>query len=141
MASLSATENASSIEGTAIAFGAPKDVEYDLSRADVIVSLDCDFLGGESTLGAFAATGGTASARARTVAKRDTRMSRIYTADSQMSPDRRPVGSPAERARRRCGAVAIALAEAVLNHPNLRGQMRTAGRAFVRQLSRRVRRP
>lgn len=124
----SATENASSIEGTAIAFGAPKDVEYDLSRADVIVSLDCDFLGGESTLEGLRGYGRN---RIREGANgreaRDTRMSRIYTADSQMSL----TGGQSDHRLNvhvdAVGAVAIALAEAVLNHPNLRGQMRTAG--------------
>ena len=82
----SAMDDGASIEGTQIAFGAAKQVEYVLQKADVIVSLDCDFLGGESTLEGLRGYGrnrireGAGGREAR-----DTQMSRIYTADSQMS--------------------------------------------------------
>ncbi|MFG0293206.1 MAG: TAT-variant-translocated molybdopterin oxidoreductase [Phycisphaerales bacterium JB050] len=123
----SAMDNAASIEGTQIAFGAPKQVEYVLSKADVIVSLDCDFLGGESTLEGLRGYGrnrireGAGGREAR-----DTKMSRIYSADSQMSL----TGGQSDHRLNvhvdAVGAVAIALAEAVLNHEGLRGAMRSA---------------
>jgi molybdopterin-containing oxidoreductase family iron-sulfur binding subunit len=124
----SAMDDAASIEGTEIAFGAAKHVEYELSRADVVVSLDCDLLGVESTLEGLRGYGRN---RIREGAgpreARDTKMSRIYSADSQMSL----TGGQSDHRLNvhvdAVGAVAIALAEAVLNHPNLRSQMKSAG--------------
>ncbi len=133
----SAMDVANSIEGTALAFGSAKHVEYDLSRADVIVSLDCDYLGVESTLEGLRGYGrnrireGAGGREAR-----DTKMSRLYTADSQMSL----TGGQSDHRLNvhvdAVGAVTIALAEAVLSHPNLRGQMRSAASGLSAALAR-----
>jgi MoCo/4Fe-4S cofactor protein with predicted Tat translocation signal len=133
----SAMDDAASLEGTEIAFGTGKHVEYNIARADVIVSLDCDFLGGESTLEGLRGYGRN---RIREGADgreaRDTKMSRIYTADSQMSL----TGGQSDHRLNvhvdAVGAVAIALAEAVLNHTGLRAQMHSAGAGLRTALQR-----
>src|SRR5690606_30565401 len=86
-----------------------------------------DYLGVESTLEGLRGYGrnrireGAGGREAR-----DTKMSRLYTADSQMSL----TGGQSDHRLHvhvdAVGAVTIALAEAVLSHPNLRGQMRSA---------------
>ncbi|MFU8828924.1 MAG: 4Fe-4S dicluster domain-containing protein [Phycisphaerales bacterium] len=124
----SAMDDASSIEGTSIAFGAPKSVEYKLASADVVVSLDCDLLGRESTIEGLRGFGRNRIREGRDGREaRATQMSRLYIADSQMSltggqaDHRLPVHVDA------IGAVTIALAEAVLAHSGLRSQMTSAG--------------
>ncbi|HAW94673.1 MAG TPA: molybdopterin oxidoreductase, partial [Phycisphaerales bacterium] len=62
--------------GTKMAFGAPHQVVADLSQADIIVSLDCDFLGNDSDNGNSPA--GWASRRRLEGLPADATMSRVY---------------------------------------------------------------
>ncbi|MDG2261392.1 MAG: hypothetical protein P8N50_03545, partial [Actinomycetota bacterium] len=62
--------------GTKLAFGAPHKVVTDLSQADIVVSLDCDFLGTDSDNGNNPT--GWASRRRLEGLPADATMSRIY---------------------------------------------------------------
>lgn len=103
-------------KGARMAFGGPHRIEHRLDRADVIVSFDDDFLGGETaTLGSV---GGWANNRLREGsgerAARDTRMSRLYVIESTMTltggqADHRYPHRPAD-----IGAFALRLAQAVM---------------------------
>lgn len=103
-------------KGAQLAFGGPHRISHRFERADVVVSLDDDFLGGESaTLGG---SRGWSSNRLRegtgaTTAK-DTKMSRLYVAESMMTTtggqaDHRYPLRPAA-----IGVLAVRIAQAVL---------------------------
>jgi len=70
-----------SLAATQIAFGQPMEVQYDFSKADVVVSLDSDFLG----LDTATVLPVKQFTKRRRVSGEDTTMNRLYMVESQYS--------------------------------------------------------
>jgi molybdopterin-containing oxidoreductase family iron-sulfur binding subunit len=104
-----AVNDDNSLLGTNLAFDAPHEVVADLSQADIVVSLDCDFLGNESNNGNNSA--GWASRRRLEGLPADATMSRIYQIEPTLTTT--GIGSDERIALRssRIPAVAWAIAK------------------------------